>query len=147
MRKYFFIMIGGAIGAILRFEIEKIQLSNSNIIFPVNTFIINIAGCFVLALFLSIIIEVMDFDPGLRLGVSVGLLGAFTTFSTLCKESVNLFLGREYFIAFSYIALSGLVGLFAVYIGNKLAKAIIGKLVLDDHNSNNLNLSKNEETR
>lgn len=145
MRKNAYIMLGGALGAILRFEISNFKLPDSNMIFPINTFFINITGCFILALFLSIVLEVTEFEPDLRLGVSIGFIGAYTTFSTLCKESVNLIMGGDYIVAFSYILLSAVFGLIAIYLGNLLAKVIIARFIIKDNDSMGLKFFDDEE--
>ena len=97
MRKYIYISIGGALGAVFRLAIENVHIWNYNESIPLNTLIINIAGSFILALFLTAAYEVMEVDADLRIGLSTGFLGAFTTFSTLCKETVSLMAGGKFF--------------------------------------------------
>ena len=54
MRKYVFIGIGGVLGAIARFLIRGEHIYNYNEKIPLNTLIINITGCFMLAFVLTI---------------------------------------------------------------------------------------------
>lgn len=129
MRKYIYISIGGALGAVLRLAIEDIHIWNYHENIPLNTFIINIAGSFIIALFLTVAYEVLEVDADIRLGVATGLLGSFTTFSTLCKETYGLMAGGEYFSAISYMTVSTMVGLAAAYFGIVLAREAILKLV------------------
>lgn len=131
MRKYSYILIGGALGAALRLVIKNIQIKNYHENIPLNTLIINISGSFLLALFLTVAFEVMEVDADIRLGVSTGFLGAFTTFSTLCKETVALMASGEYFSAISYITVSTMLGLSAAYFGIVLAREAILKIVKD----------------
>jgi CrcB protein len=70
-----------------------------------------------------------EFDTSLRLGIATGFLGAFTTFSTLCKETVSLIHQGDYFSAVSYITVSTMLGLAAVYFGIVLAREAVAKLV------------------
>ena len=128
MRKYVFISIGGILGAILRYLIEGVHISHYNKSMPLNTLIINVAGSFILSLFLTIAFEVREFDANIRLGIAIGLLGAFTTFSTLCKETVGLLHEGDYFSAISYITVSTMIGLAAVYFGIVLAREVVSKL-------------------
>jgi fluoride exporter len=128
MRKYSFIMIGGALGAVLRLAAKNISIGQYNGGFPLNTLIINITGSFVLALFLTLSYEVFEIDADIRLGISTGFLGAYTTFSTLCKEAVILILNREYITAVSYLTASIVLGLAAAYLGVVLARGAIGRL-------------------
>ncbi|SKA96794.1 camphor resistance protein CrcB [Caloramator quimbayensis] len=134
MRKYIFIAFGGAVGAVLRFIIKSIQIYNYNENVPLNTLIINIAGSFLLSMILTIALEVWEFDIDLRLGIATGFLGAFTTFSTLCKESVILIQKGFYFSALSYVTVSVMLGLFFAYFGIILAREVISKIVKDESN-------------
>ena len=95
MRKYIFIAIGGMLGAILRYFIKNIHIYNYKEAIPINTLLINVSGSFLLALILTIAFEIFEFDADLRLGIATGFLGAYTTFSTLCKETVNLMNARR----------------------------------------------------
>ena len=124
MRKYIYISIGGALGAVLRLAIMR-NPYNGN--FPLNTLAINIVGTFILALFLTTAYETMEIDVYLRLGVSTGFLGAFTTFSTLCKETASLMVSGEYILAISYIIVSAMLGLAAAYFGVALARGMKGE--------------------
>lgn len=128
MRKYSFIMIGGALGAMLRLAVKNISIGQYQGNFPLNTLIINITGSFVLAIFLTMTLEFFEFDADVRLGVSTGFLGAYTTFSTLCKESVMLLDGGQYATAAAYLAGSVILGLAAAYLGIVIARAAAGKL-------------------
>lgn len=131
MRKYIYISFGGALGAILRLAVGNINIWNYNEHIPLNTLTINILGSFILTLFLTSTYEVMEVNDDIRLGVSTGLLGSFTTFSTLCKETVELMVNGEYILAVSYITLSSILGLAAAYLGIVLAREVIAKLVRD----------------
>jgi fluoride exporter len=128
MKKYAYIMIGGSLGAMLRVAVKSISIGPQQGGFPLNTLIINITGSFVLALFMTMTLEIFEFDADIRLGISTGFLGAYTTFSTLCKESVILILNREYITAVSYLTASTVLGLAAAYLGVVLARGAIGRL-------------------
>lgn len=128
MRKYVFISIGGALGAILRYLIKTIQIYNYHENVPLNTLIINITGSFILALVLTIAMDVWKFDANIRLGIATGFLGAYTTFSTLCKDIILLLNKGDYFSAISYITVSTMLGLAAAYFGIVLAREVVSKL-------------------
>ena len=53
MKKYIYIGVGGTLGAILRFIIKNIEIYNYKEVFPINTFLINITGSFILAFIIS----------------------------------------------------------------------------------------------
>lgn len=127
MGKYIYISIGGAAGAVIRQLTEGLTLFGYRGDFPLNTFIINISGSFILALFLTIAFEVMEIDGDLRIGISTGFLGAFTTFSALCKESAILMEGGKLFLASTYISSSLLFGFGAAYFGILVARKVVYK--------------------
>jgi CrcB protein len=122
MRKYIYIGLGGILGTYLRYYIRNIQIYNYHGNVPINTLAINVSGSFLLALILTIAFEIWEINANLRLGITTGFLGAFTTFSTLCKETVVLFKEGDYFSSISYITLSTMLGLAAAYFGVILAR-------------------------
>jgi fluoride exporter len=145
MKKYFYIMLGGIFGAILRYIIKGVHIYNYQENVPLNTLIINITGSFILALILTIAFEVWEFDADIRLGIATGFLGAYTTFSTFCKESALLMYKGLYFSAISYMTVSVVLGLSATYFGTVLARESINKIVMKKKElDNNFNETKDE---
>lgn len=125
MRTYLYIGIGGFLGAVLRYLIKNWNFININSQFPLNIFLINILGCFVLALFLRIAFDIWKVDPDFRLGVSTGFIGALTTFSTFCRDIVSLILSGYVFLAVVNAILSIVVGILAIYFGDLIGKKLI----------------------
>lgn len=117
MRKYVLIGSGGFLGAILRYLIKGIDVFNHPIPIPLATLVINLSGTFLLAFILTAAFEAWEIDPDVRLGIATGFLGAFTTFSTLCKETAVLLLGGNYLSAATYIAVSIMLGLASAFLG------------------------------
>lgn len=132
MRKYIFIGIGGIAGAVLRYVLKGIPIYHYHENMPLNTLIINVTGCFILAVVLTVAFEVWKFDAAIRLGIATGFLGAFTTFSTLCKETAGFIQQGYYFSAVSYITVSAMIGLAAVYFGIVVAREVVSELVKKD---------------
>ncbi|MCD2345734.1 fluoride efflux transporter CrcB [Clostridium guangxiense] len=122
MKKYLLIAGGGALGAILRFIIKNINFYNYKEAIPLNTLIINITGSFVLALISTIAIENLELDNDIRLGITTGFIGAYTTFSTMCKETVGLINHGLYFSSILYISFSVIFGLCFAYFGVIVAR-------------------------
>lgn len=129
MRKYIFIATGGMLGAVLRYVIKNIQIVSYKEIIPINTLILNISGTFLLALILTLSFEVFELDADIRLGIATGFLGAYTTFSTLCKETVNLMNQGDYYSAISYIGFSIMFGLAATYFGVVISREVVAKFI------------------
>ncbi|MET0016151.1 fluoride efflux transporter CrcB [Oscillibacter sp.] len=124
MRKYIFIGCGSFAGAALRYLAKGIQICNYHGNVPLNTLLINVLGALMIAFISTIAYEVWAFDSDVRLGLTTGLLGAFTTFSTLCKETVGLLQDGCYLSAISYMTVSVMLGLASAYFGVVLARKI-----------------------
>jgi CrcB protein len=86
---------------------------------------------FLLAFIITAALEILELDSDLRLGVTTGLLGAFTTFSTLCKETAVLINGGFLLSAVLYILIATVLALFAVYYGTALARRIFAEKTAD----------------
>ncbi|WP_085833112.1 fluoride efflux transporter FluC [Clostridium merdae] len=124
MKKILFLTCGSALGAVVRYQLENITLGGYHGLFPLNTLVINLSGAFLISFIFTVWSEVRAFDTDLRLGLTTGLMGAYTTFSTLCKEASTLLFAAKYFTAFCYLSASLLLGLGAVYLGMKSARAL-----------------------
>lgn len=93
--------LGGFIGANVRYWLS-VTVSQSP--FPWATFVVNAAGCFGLALVLTLVDHRITLDEQTRLLISTGFFGALTTFSTFSYESLQLFNRGETLLAFLYLA-------------------------------------------
>lgn len=128
MKKYMYIGGFGFLGAILRFYIKNIKSEGYIGEIPVNTLIINITGTFFLAFIFTLIIEGYKIKEELRLGITTGLLGTYTTFSSLCKEEFNLITKGEYYSASMYVFLSLFLSILGICAATIISKFIVKKL-------------------
>lgn len=110
--------IGGAIGAFLRACLGEIIPYSGG--FPFATLICNCLGSFLLSFILTS--QSIIKSPVLKLSITTGVLGAFTTFSTFSSEVVQLIQAENYSIASLYVCLTMLLGLSLSLLGVKLAK-------------------------
>ena len=115
---------GGAFGAVLRYLINISPLANLFEKFPFPTFFINVVGSFFIGFLLVLFTDRLAAGENLRLAVTVGFLGAFTTFSTFELEIFELARERHFTTAFLYFFLSITVGFVGVAAGIWLAKKI-----------------------
>lgn len=122
--KIFFVAVGGAFGAALRYLINISPLAFWFEKFPFPTFFINVVGSFLIGFLLVIFTDRFPASENLRLAATVGFLGAFTTFSTFELEIFELVRGRYLAMAFLYFFLSAVVGFVGVAAGIWLAKKI-----------------------
>ncbi|WP_434654945.1 fluoride efflux transporter CrcB [Thermoanaerobacterium thermosaccharolyticum] len=108
--------LGGVFGAILRYEISRHIKENREFIVPIETFVINVLGAFLLNV-LSNPKIVHFFDNDIRLFIMTGFIGAFTTYSTFSHETIYLLRQKHYVHAFLYSASTVIVGLIGAYLG------------------------------
>lgn len=104
------VAVGGAFGAVARYLINLSPLAAWFGRYPFHTFFINVSGSFLIGLLLVIFADKFAENENLRLALTVGFLGAFTTFSTFELEIFELIRDRFFVTAFFYLSLSILVG-------------------------------------
>ena len=121
MKQILLVGLGGFIGAVGRYKIGGWVLHHTpDWRFPLSTFVINIAGCFIIGL-LSGLAEKHDlFTADVRVFLMPGILGGFTTFSAFAYEGIFLMRRGESHIALLYAALSVICGFAAVWLGTRL---------------------------
>ncbi|MFA5663369.1 fluoride efflux transporter CrcB [Castellaniella sp.] len=117
--------LGGGFGSLLRWYVGKLAGEHFQGSFPLGTFLINISGAFVIG-FLSVYFSVHwqdRYGSMLNAGVLTGILGGYTTFSTLMLDVLKLHDSRKRVLAWFYLVLSVLVGLVCAWLGASLAQA------------------------
>ncbi|MEP7268517.1 MAG: fluoride efflux transporter CrcB [Saprospiraceae bacterium] len=112
------VAIGAAIGGTLRFMASVIIKSVPGK-FPIATFIVNLAGSFILGLVIAYSLK-HNMSTNLKLFWAAGICGGFTTFSTFSLDALQLFQNGNFSIASWYIALSLLGGLGMAWLGVKV---------------------------
>lgn len=105
--------LGGFIGAVIRYLMGLIPIKNPAS-FPINTFIINIAGAFAIGCIAYAMSKNQNIDSRLILFLKVGICGGFTTFSTFSLETAELIKSGSVLIAVIYVVLSVVIGALAV---------------------------------
>lgn len=116
-----FVGLGGAAGSVARYLLGLLPLRGGSG-FPITTLAINVVGAFCLGLIGALAARHSGADPRLLLLLRVGLCGGFTTFSTFCQESVQLFQSGKFFQGGLYVVLSVLLGLAAAVLAQLAVK-------------------------
>ncbi|WP_027415859.1 fluoride efflux transporter CrcB [Aneurinibacillus terranovensis] len=119
---YYFVGIGGVIGAICRFLLGAWVGGHENYSFPFPTLVINLIGCFVLSFFYTLTTTRITVHPHFRTSFGTGFVGSFTTFSTFSQETNTLFIAGHYLTACVYIAASLLGGYLFTFLGISLGE-------------------------
>lgn len=119
----FFVGLGGFSGAVLRYLLSLLPVGE-NTLFPIQTLIINILG----ALVIGILSELAGYrnmiSPKSILFLKTGLCGGFTTFSTFSLESITLLSEGHSFMSITYMILSVVFCLAAVFAGKMIVVAL-----------------------
>ena len=84
------IAAGGAIGALLRYWVSTAVQSRTTSVFPYGTLTVNVIGSLLIGFLYIWLIERLAVGPAVRAFMLIGVLGAFTTFSTFSIETLNL---------------------------------------------------------
>ena len=124
MIQWLAIAAGGAAGAMSRFGVTNVVQSILGKGFPYGTMTANIAGSLLMGLLYVLFLERLAGNEELRLALTTGFLGAFTTFSTFSVETLLLFEGGELIKAASNVVITVIVCLFAAWLGMKLGRLL-----------------------
>lgn len=118
--------IGGILGANARYLVSVWAARRIGASFPFGTLIVNLSGSLLLGFMATAIIGRVVDERDVQLLVSVGFLGAYTTFSTFAFESVGLIRRRAYVLASVNVLGSTVLGLLGAWIGTVFARMADG---------------------
>ena len=126
MTKYLLIAGGGALGSVLRYALAGWVQRLAGGGFPAGTLFVNVIGCFVLGALSAAFAGPVLVREEYRVGLTVGVLGGFTTFSTFGLETFNLAAVGESRFAWANAGLSCGLGVAAVWLGYRLVERWLG---------------------
>lgn len=116
--------VAGALGTLARYGLEGVVSRHAPGAFPWGTFVVNMSGSFALGLAFTVLTERVSVDPSLRSSLTIGFLGAYTTFSTLSFESYRLLEDGATGLALANTLGSVALGLVAIYLGIVAGRAV-----------------------
>ncbi len=121
MSKLLIIAVGGGIGTLARYIVSGLDYKYSSGVFPLSTLIVNLSGSFIIGLLWGFS-ERFSVTPNLRMFLFIGVLGGYTTFSTLSLETFNLLRNNEYKVALLNMFLTNFIGIILVLTGFIISK-------------------------
>ena len=123
MQRYLLIAIGGALGAIARYQVGALAAQRFSMRFPVGTLIINLSACLIIGFSIEFLNRHTNISPAWRFLIPVGFIGAYSTFSTFEWEIWMDFTLGAFWIGIVYMVISLVAGLVAVAIGSAIARS------------------------
>lgn len=123
---YLAVGLGAGLGGMCRYAVTLAFVSRFGPGLPLGTFFINISGSFLIGVVAQLALtRALGFDPLLRVALTAGLLGGYTTFSTYAFDTLTLAGEREWRVAVAYALGSVVLGVAACYAGLVLARLMI----------------------
>jgi CrcB protein len=117
------IAAGGSIGALARYAVMELVERRVVSVFPWDTFVVNVTGCFLAGFVVAALVNGDETPAWLRLGLVVGFLGAYTTFSTFAQDLYDLAVAEDAVPAVLNAVGSVVIGLAAVALGTVAGRA------------------------
>jgi CrcB protein len=116
------VFVGGAIGAVSRYGVDRVIEQRSDSAFPLSTFVINVSGCVLVGFLIAALVDRHSAPEWLRAGLVVGLCGGYTTFSTFAQETLDLVEARDLAFALLSVSASVVLGVLGVVAGARLGR-------------------------
>lgn len=117
MKQILAIAVGGSLGALLRYGVANSVHAVLGRGFPYGTLVVNVSGCLAMGVLYVLLVERLAVSPEWRAALLIGVLGAFTTFSSFSMETFTLFEEGEWMKALMNVVLSVSLCLAAVWLG------------------------------
>jgi CrcB protein len=124
MRLLLIVGLGGFMGSSVRYIIQKYFAAVSSFTFPYPTFFINLFGSLLIGILFGLASKYNVMSTEIRLFLTTGFCGGFTTFSTFTNESFILLKEGNYQYFFLYTILSVVLGIFLTFLGYSVFKVI-----------------------
>ena len=119
LKEFLMVGIGGALGSMLRYGVGLWLKPITN--FPAGTFIVNIAGSFLIGLIAGFSANDLKFQQNWHLLLAVGLCGGFTTFSAMSLEGLQMIQQQKFGIFMLYFSGSIILGLALSLLGYRIS--------------------------
>lgn len=126
MLKILLIGLGGFLGALARYGLSGLVQDRTAGAYPLGTLAVNVVGCLAIGVLMYLVAARQLFSPQARLFLMIGLLGSFTTFSTVGYETFHFLRLERLGLALVNAGANVVLGVGAVAAGWTLAKLVTG---------------------
>lgn len=126
MFKWFLIAAGGALGSLMRYALQGWVQRLTGSMFPLGTLAVNITSCLAVGLLAGMFASPQLIREEYRIGITVGVLGGYSTFSTFGLESFNLANEGDSRLALLNMVMSCVLGFVAVWFGYRVSERWFG---------------------
>lgn len=114
---YLLVFLGGGLGSTLRLAVNRAAIATLGHDFPFGTFIVNVVGSYLMGLLAAFLLTGDIGDHPLRLFLTTGILGGFTTFSAFSLDAAIMWQRGEWASFTVYIVGSVLCSILALFFG------------------------------
>jgi CrcB protein len=118
------VALGGAFGSLARYGLDRLIERRSFALFPWSTFTINLSGCLLIGVLVATLVDRHETPAWVRLGLVMGFVGGYTTFSTFAQEALDLFDEGHLGLALLYAVGSVGAGVLAVAVGMRVGRVL-----------------------
>jgi CrcB protein len=118
------IAVGGALGAVARYQLALMIQTRVPAGFPWGTFIVNVSGCLLMGLVMTLLTERLVVHPQWRFFLPIGFIGAYTTFSTFAFEAFQANTEGAWLVGTTYVVGSVVTGYAALWAGVLLGRML-----------------------
>jgi CrcB protein len=118
------VAVGGLLGSVARYWLDGTVQRLVGPGFPAGTLVVNISGSLVIGLVMTLSIERGLLDDNLRILLTTGFCGGFTTMSTFSYETLALARAGEQLLAFGNVAVTLIACFCAVWAGSVLGRSL-----------------------
>ncbi len=122
MWNYIFVGLGAALGGGFRYWVSNVVYKFLPTIFPYGTLAVNVLGSFLLGIFIFYFDKNDLLGQNLKVFLTIGFAGGFTTFSTFSFETIKLFQNSEIYLGILNILLNVILSLLGIYLAYVLSK-------------------------
>lgn len=126
MTRFLLVCLGGAAGSGLRYLVSVFALASVGARFPWGTLAVNVLGSFAIAFVMQLAAATTSISPLMRLTLTTGLLGGFTTYSAFSFDTFQYLQAGQRGIAATYVVTTVIGCLLACFGGFACARALAG---------------------